>query len=132
MVELGACGDKPPDRDRICGWIVALKVPNDDKGRPLRDGYNEDEKLRRRPICGLPVLGGLKRQPSGAYDEGWIYDPRQGKSFDVELTLKGQDRQGADRLQVVGYKGVKFLSKTFMWTRSAGASPIPRCTPPPA
>lgn len=116
-IELAPCAKAP---DQLCGTIVWLKSTTDAAGQPLRDGYNEDERLRRRPICGLPVIGGLRRQPAGSYDEGWIYDPRQGKSFDLELTLKA-----ADRLQVTGYKGVKFLSRTFVWTRAAG--PLARC-----
>jgi uncharacterized protein (DUF2147 family) len=121
-VEIGSCND-PKQPDALCGWIVSLKSQVDDKGRPLRDSLNTDEKLRRRSICGLPVLGNLAKQASGAYDAGWIYDPRQGQSFDVELTLKSPER-----LQVMGYKGLKFLSKTFVWTKASG--PVNRCTKP--
>lgn len=121
-VEIGPCPDTRTKE--VCAQIVWLKDTNDARGQPLRDGYNEDERQRKRPICTLPVMGGLKRQADGTYDEGWIYDPRQGKSFSVELTLlKG------DRLQVKGYKGLKFLSKTFIWTRSL--TELPRCVPPP-
>jgi uncharacterized protein (DUF2147 family) len=121
-VEIGPC---PETRtNEVCAQIFWLKDANDARGQPLRDGYNEDDRQRKRPICGLPVMGGLKRQTDGTYDEGWIYDPRQGKSFSVELTLlKG------DKLQVKGYKGLKFLSKTFIWTRSL--TELPRCVPPP-
>lgn len=117
-VEIAPCAANAPDR--LCGRIVWLKNPNDESGRPLRDGYNEDESQRRRTICGLPVIGDARRQPGGTYDEGWIYDPRQGKAFSVEITLKDPNR-----LQVMGYKGVKFLSKTFMWTRATAE--LPRC-----
>lgn len=117
-VEIAPCTASAPDR--LCGRIVWLKIPNDESGRPLRDGLNEDQSQRRRPICGLPVLGDIRRQPGGTYEEGWIYDPRRGQAFSVEVTLKDPNR-----LQVMGYKGVKFLSKTFMWTRATGE--LPRC-----
>lgn len=102
-----------PCAGQLCGRIVWLKAPLDKAGRPLTDGNNPDARQRTRPICGLPVLGELKRQRSGIWDEGWIYDPRQGKQFSVELTLRARDA-----LQVMGYMGVKFLSETFMWRRA--------------
>lgn len=106
-VEIGPC------RDRLCGRIVWLRDPLDSAGRPLTDGLNSDPARRQRPICGLPVIGDLKRQSTGAWDEGWIYDPKQGKQFDVELKLRA-----ADALQVTGYLGFKFLSETFLWRRA--------------
>ena len=109
--------------EALCGSIVWLKTGMDASGKPLRDGNNEDAKDRGRPICGLPTIGGLKRQPGGTLDDGWIYDPRRGQKFDLELTLKGPDK-----LQVVGYKAFKFLSKTFIWSRAPAN--LPRCTPP--
>lgn len=120
-IEIAPCGDS------ICGRIVWLRSPMDKAGRPLTDGYNPESANRKRPICGLPVIGDLKLQKSGAWDAGWIYDPKEGKSYDVELKLRS-----ADRLQVLGYIGTKFLSETFIWTRAPAN--LPRCviTPNPA
>jgi uncharacterized protein (DUF2147 family) len=114
-VEIEQCGSE------LCGRIVWLKDPNDKQGQPLRDGNNPDRGMRARSICGLPIIGGLKRQRDGSWDEGWIYDPEQGESFDVEIRIRG-----ADGLQVMGYKGLKFLSETFQWKRAI--APLePRC-----
>lgn len=112
-----------PAIEQYCGQIVWLKKETDARGRPLHDGYNEDPRARKRPICGLPVIGGMRLQPNGTLDDGWIYDPRRGQRFDLELTLVGPDK-----LQVMGYKGFKFLSKTFMWTRAQ--TELPKCIPP--
>lgn len=106
-VEVLPCGD------RLCGRIVWLQEATDKAGRPITDDYNPDPRLKRRPVCGIDVIGGLKRQQGGTWDEGWIYDPKQGKQFDVELKLRS-----ADSLQVMGYIGVKFLSETFVWRRA--------------
>ena len=114
-VEISPCGND------LCGRIVWLKDLNDKNGRPLRDALNGETGKRNRPICGLQVIGGLKQQSDGSWDKGWIYDPEQGESFDVELRLRG-----ADGLQVKGYKGLKFLSETFQWKRVA-ALPSARC-----
>ncbi|MFM9942515.1 MAG: DUF2147 domain-containing protein [Hyphomicrobiaceae bacterium] len=115
VIEIAACGPK------LCGRIVWMKQPNDAQGRPLRDGLNPDKAQRVRAVCGLQVIGGLERQRDGSWDNGWIYDPEQGESFDVEIRL-----QGPDRLQVKGYKGLKFLNETFQWTRAV-VPPQPLC-----
>jgi uncharacterized protein (DUF2147 family) len=114
-IEIAPCGE------RLCGRIVWLKNPNDKAtGRPLMDGYNPETTKRKRPICGLPVIGDLKRQTSGAWDAGWIYDPKEGKSYDLELKLRSPDR-----LVVTGYLGTKFFSESFVWTRAPAS--LPRC-----
>jgi uncharacterized protein (DUF2147 family) len=106
-VEIGPCGGQ------LCGKIAWLRSPTDERGQPLRDGNNPDPKRRGQPICGLPVMGGLKPQRGGIWDEGWIYDPKVGKSYDVELQLRA-----IDVLQVTGYLGVKLLGESFIWKRA--------------
>jgi uncharacterized protein (DUF2147 family) len=105
----------------LCGRIVWLQQPVDKLGQPLRDKLNENRRLRDRPICGLQIMGDLKPMRDGSWDRGWIYDPEQGESFDVELRLRGPDV-----LQVTGYKGLKFFSETFRWRR-APEIPTPPC-----
>lgn len=113
-VEIRPCGE------RLCGRIVWLKDAATKDGQPLTDALNPDPRQRQRPICGLQVIGDLKLQPNGTWDNGWIYDPKEGKSYDVEIKL-----QAPDRLQVKGYLGVKFLSESFIWQRAPAE--LPRC-----
>lgn len=114
-VELKPCGSK------LCGYIVWLKDPISTRtGKPKVDFYNPDESKRSRPICGLQILGGLERQEDGNWDNGWVYDPKTGKSYDAAITLESRSK-----LAMTGYKGVKFLSKTFTWNRAPAE--LPRC-----
>ena len=106
-VEIAPCGEK------LCGKIVWVKDPNDKNGKPLVDLFNPEPAKKKRPICGLPIIGGLKLQQDGSWDTGWIYDPNDGKSYDLEVTAKT-----ADRIQIKGYMGMKFLNETFIWTRA--------------
>lgn len=107
-VEIKPCGTN------LCGSIYWLQEPiSATTGRPVTDAYNPDSAKRIRAVCGLQVIGGVKPQGDGNWDEGWIYDPKVGKSYDVAIALEKKDR-----LSVTGYKGVKFLSKTFIWTRA--------------
>lgn len=112
IIEIASCGE------RLCGHIVWLKAPTDKAGRPITDGYNPDARKRNRPVCGLQVIGDLKRIGATAWDAGWIYDPKEGKSYDVEIKPRGPDK-----LVVTGYLGVKFLSESFVWTRASATTP---------
>lgn len=119
-VEIRPCATSGRDANKLCGFIVWLKEPNFKNGKPLTDGYNSDPSKRHRPICGLPVLGGLQRVSDGGYDNGWVYDPEQGQAFDAAIQLRT-----SDRLILTGYKGIKFFSKSFLWKRAP--ADLPRC-----
>jgi len=71
--------------------------------------------------CGLEILGNVRPMTDGSYDEGWIYDPDKDAKFDVQLIPL---RDGT--LKVVGYKGIKFFSQSFIWRRAP--ADLPRCT----
>lgn len=117
-----AAGAPPPPatsaKQNLCGRIVWLQNHNDPQGRPLVDGLNKNAAKRGAPICGLQIIGEAKPQADGSWDKGWIYDPEQGSSFDVELRLRNPET-----LQVKGYMGVKFLSETFLWRRAKQTPP---------
>jgi uncharacterized protein (DUF2147 family) len=106
-VEITPCGPS------LCGRIVWLQEPADKSGRPVTDGNNPDRNRRSRPVCGLEVIGNVKQQRNGTWDEGWIYDPKEGKRYDLQLRLRSPDT-----LEVTGYLGVKFLSETLIWKRA--------------
>lgn len=120
-VEIVPCDQVKQDPRQLCGRIIWLKDPNDDKGKPLRDILNKDVAKRGKPICGLQIIGALKQQRDGSWDEGWIYDPEKGSSFDVELRMRSPEQ-----LQVKGYLGVKFLNETYVWKRAP--TPPPKCS----
>jgi uncharacterized protein (DUF2147 family) len=114
-VEIKQCGPAT-----MCGYIVSILDQTLPPNPP--DYYNEDEKLRSRPICGLEVLGDLK--VDGDTWAGWVYDPRRGKTFHVDVKL-----QDANTLMVHGYLAIKLMGQTKLWTRADRN--IPRCSRPP-
>lgn len=105
----------------LCGKIYWLKEPMTATGEPKIDRYNPEPSMRTRPICGLPVLGDLEQLSEGGFDNGWVYDPKEGKSYSVALDLIGPDT-----LKVTGYKGMRFLGKSFIWTRAP--ADLPSCS----
>ena len=113
--EIRPCGEQ------LCGYVYSiLAVP--DPSLPVRDNRNEKVELRKRPLCGLQILGGLKKVSADAWGDGWVYDPETGKSYSVEITLDGKT------LAVRGYIGTKLMGKTVQWSRVASAPK--KCSPP--
>jgi hypothetical protein len=56
------------------------------------------------------------------WDGGWIIDPDKdpNKKYDVEITPISDQK-----LKVMGYAGMKFLSETMIWTRAK--ADLPKC-----
>ena len=110
-VEVADCGPQ------ICARIVWLKDPNDEKGKPLQDGYNKSAQMRNRPILGLPLFDGMR--PAKAGWEGKVYNPEEGEWFDVNVWMAGPDK-----LSIKGC--VLFICETHNWLRAT--SPVPPAT----
>lgn len=93
------------------GKIVWLKDPNPG-GKPAVDKDNPDAKLKSRPLMGLNLLEGLKYD-SRMWEDGTIYDPKTGKTYSCQVTLKSKDV-----LEVKGYIGFSLIGRTVEWTKA--------------
>lgn len=76
-----------PCADGLCGDIVWLREPLDERGLPKRDRNNEDEAERERPILGLPMLRGFRAVDPGRWEDGRIYNPEDGRTYRAKLHL---------------------------------------------
>jgi uncharacterized protein (DUF2147 family) len=106
-IEIAPCGPT------MCGRIVWLQDATTPRGEPLTDQRNPNAAQRTRPICGLPVITALARKSDGTWDNGKIYNPEDGGTFDV--AVKPLPR---GNLEVVGYAGLKLFSQTYTWRRA--------------
>jgi uncharacterized protein (DUF2147 family) len=112
-VEIFDCGDL------LCGRIVWQKSPLRPDGSPDIDDRNPDPALRRRPICGLQIIGDLKQSDPATWNEGWVYDPDSGKTYHVKLTM-----ESADALRLRGYIGIPLLGESQLWRRTTENLPF--------
>ena len=97
--------------DSFNGKIVWLEKPNDPDGTPAKDKNNPDKNLRTRPLMGLNLLSGLKKD-GGEYTGGTIYDPANGKTYNCSMKVEG------DVLHVRGSLDKKgLLGRTMDWFR---------------
>jgi uncharacterized protein (DUF2147 family) len=103
----------------LCGRVVWLRDSAAADRGPVRDLHNPDPALRTRTICGLQVIGGLRRQADGSWDGGWVYDPKVGKKFDLAVSLTDKNT-----LAIVGYLGSKLFSETHEWHRADAHLPV--------
>ncbi|MGD1841979.1 MAG: DUF2147 domain-containing protein [Thermonemataceae bacterium] len=91
--------------------IVWLATPTV-HGKPKTDENNPDPAKRSQPLIGTVILKSLAYEDS-EWKGGTIYNPKEGKTFDVYLKLTSQNK-----LEVIGYKGSRLFSKTQHWYRA--------------
>jgi len=79
------------------------------------DVNNPDEKLRSKKVMGMLILRGFSYNESKKqWDNGTIYDPENGKTYDCFMWFDGNDNQ----LHIKGYVlGMKFIGRETLWTR---------------
>ena len=99
-----------PCDNGLCGRIVTTFKPSDGQASPANDVNNPDPALRSRPMLGLTILSGLKPAEDPEAWEGLVYNPRDGETYAVFLTLKG------DVLEVEGCMAY-ILCDSQEWTR---------------
>ncbi|RQO32698.1 DUF2147 domain-containing protein [Taibaiella sp. KBW10] len=96
---------------KFWGEIVWLKEPNVN-GKPRTDVNNTTAAKRTRPIMKLQILRHFEKDGAKTYDNGEIYDPKNGKTYDCKITHKGTS------LSVRGYVGISMIGRTTTWQRA--------------
>jgi uncharacterized protein (DUF2147 family) len=98
----------------MCGRIVWLVIPRDPQGLLDRDKNNPVPGLRQRKLCGLTIIKDLRPAGSNRWEDGWFYNPRDGKAYRVRAQLKSDDVI-VSRI----YVGVPLFGKTKTLARVA-------------
>jgi uncharacterized protein (DUF2147 family) len=97
---------------KFYGKIVWLKEPNNAEGKAKTDIHNSDKSKRNNPVLGLQMLKGFVKEDETHYEDGTIYDPKNGKTYSCKINNKG------DVLDVRGYVGVSWIGRTTTWTKA--------------
>ncbi|MFN9113643.1 MAG: DUF2147 domain-containing protein, partial [Bacteroidota bacterium] len=97
--------------NRIHGRIVELL--NSKAKNPKCEKCDGEDK--NKPIIGLTILRGLKKDKKGDYHDGKILDPKHGKTYNCTLSLESKHR-----LKVRGFIGINLLGRTQFWERVKG------------
>nr|WP_228692493.1 DUF2147 domain-containing protein [Lunatimonas sp.] len=99
------------ERGKYHGKVVWMDEP-ETNGKPKVDENNADKAKRDRPILGMRLLSDFSYE-DGKWEDGTIYDPRNGKTY--SCTIKKKD---ASTLEVRGYVGVSLIGRTVEWTKA--------------
>jgi uncharacterized protein (DUF2147 family) len=102
------------DQGTLSGKIVSMKEERTAEGTTKTDIHNPDPSKRARSIVGLVMMSGFVRKSDTHWENGTIYDPRNGSTYSCTLDL-----DGTDRIKVRGFMGVSLLGRTETWTRAA-------------
>lgn len=94
--------------------IVWLEEPIDpETGEPKLDDENPDEDKQNRPLKGLVFMKNFVFEGDGLWEDGEIYDPKSGKTYDCYIKM-----ESPDKLKVRGYIGISLIGRTSYWTRA--------------
>jgi len=91
---------------KFYGKIVWLK------DAAKKDENNPKSALQTQPILGLVILKGAEKD-GNSYDDGTIYDPENGKTYDCTIKSKG-----TNTLALRGYVGISLFGRTTEWSRT--------------
>jgi uncharacterized protein (DUF2147 family) len=99
--------------EKYQGKVVWLKEPIDpETGKPKLDKNQSDETAKKRPVLGLINIWGFLPKENNVWDEGNIYDPKNGNTYSSTMKLIN-----TNTLEVRGYIGVSLIGRTDTWTR---------------
>ncbi len=106
ILEVGPCGDAK------CARVAWLRLPNGPDGKPLLDYRNSDPALQKRPVCGLEVITGFKKQPDGKWGDGTVYVSDLGQSFSGYAEILNPNQ-----VNVRGYVLLPIFGEFEVWSR---------------
>ena len=95
---------------KFYGKIVWLRDPMEN-GKPKTDKKNPKDQLKAQPLVELVILKGFSVD-GNTYEDGTIYDPNNGKTYDCKMTYKGKT------LSIRGFIGISLFGRTTVWEKS--------------
>ncbi|OYQ42651.1 DUF2147 domain-containing protein [Flavobacterium aurantiibacter] len=81
-------------------------------GDQTKDTKNPDSKLRNRELIGLTILKNFVFDGDDTWEDGTIYDPREGKTYSCKITQKE-----TNKINVRGFVGISLFGRTEVWTK---------------
>lgn len=78
---------------------------------PAFDLHNPNPKLRGRSTVGIVMIWNLT-YGDGEYSDGYVYNPRDGKTYRFEVKVVDQNT-----VKIRGYMGIPLFGQTQVWKR---------------
>lgn len=77
------------------------------------DENNPDPAKRKTPLRGLDIMRGFVFDGDDTWEDGTIYDPKNGKTYSCEIS-----KTKSGDLNVRGYIGISLLGRTETFTKT--------------
>ena len=97
--------------DKYFGKLVWIKDPKGTDGTLKTDLKNPEASLRSKPILGMEILKNFVYD-DGKWTDGTIYDPKSGKTYSCNMTIKDNGQ-----LSMRGYIGISLIGRSEVWKR---------------
>jgi uncharacterized protein (DUF2147 family) len=92
--------------------IIVITPTDPITNKPKTDNKHPDTKLHSRPMLGLINLWGFIYNAEGYWENGHIYDPKNGKEYKCTIKLKD-----INTLNVRGYIGISLIGRSDTWQK---------------
>ncbi len=103
------------ENGKYFGKIIWLKEPTDkETGKPRTDIENPDPVLKTTPLIGLVNLKNFIFDGDDEWEDGTIYDPKNGKTYSCYIRFD----EKPNTLRIRGYIGISMLGRTTLWTKT--------------
>ena len=76
------------------------------------DECASDDPRKGKPVIGMTILTGLKKDGDNVYSGGNILDPNNGKTYNAKVTVI----EGGKKLEMRG--SILFIGRTQIWIRA--------------
>jgi len=78
----------------------------------LKDVNNPKESLRSRSTVGIVIIWGLKYDGDGEFSGGHVYNPRDGKTYGMNVEVIDKET-----VKIRGFLGISLLGQSQVWKR---------------
>jgi uncharacterized protein (DUF2147 family) len=96
----------------FAGKMIFFKCSTEEVMKGSKDIENPDKALRHRKLLGMKLVTQLTYKGNGIWDDGKIYDPNSGHTFDARITLTGPNTA-----VVRGYWKYRWLGRSMVFNR---------------
>ena len=99
------------DKDGVISGTIE-KLVDPAKQESKCDECAGDDPRKGKPVIGMTILTGLKKEGDNVYGGGRILDPNNGKSYNAKVTVI----EGGKKLEMRG--SILFIGRTQTWIRA--------------
>jgi uncharacterized protein (DUF2147 family) len=100
------------DKDGTFRGTTTCCLHKNDPNNPERDIHNPNPTRRSRANIGIVIIWKL-RYDDGEYVDGYVYNPRDGKTYRIEVKLLD-----GETLKIRGYLAIPLLGQSQIWKRA--------------